>query len=227
MSQHTKLAGAVASDLVQQIAMSLYGPSGAGITDLMTLADRVESSSADRLGLLLDQERVTIVADHAQAVPPATVGTHEVHTEVVDVRLQAREIRELGVATDALVHAPGVRQGDDRLMTPAQVMDPDPLILKGIGKINGDGWNDTTVVGEIVYVWADELPPPHAPGQFLRVGDQCGWTASTSQYEFESATPNDIRQAIEDLAQKVWDQAIELERLNPTRRCGAANGGQP
>jgi hypothetical protein len=59
------------------------------------------------------------------------------------------------------------------------------------------------------------------------VGNQCGWTASTRQYEFKTATPDDIRQAIEELAQKVWDQAIELERRNPTRRCGTTNGGQP
>lgn len=227
MNQQNTMAAKVAADLVQDIATRLYGDAGAGVTDLIALANLLRSSAAGRHGLLLDQQRLAVVANHSQAVASAAIGAHEVHPEVADVRLQAGEIRELGVATDALAHAPGLHQDDDRLMTPAQPMDPRPLMLKGVGKINGDGWNDTTVVGEIVYVWADELPPPHAPGQFLRMGNQCGWTASTRQYEFKTATPDDIRQAIEDLAQKVLDQAIELERLNPTRRCGFAYGGQP
>lgn len=227
MNKPDTIAAHAAACLIRSIATDLYGDAGTGVADLFTLSNRVKSSAAGKQGLLLDQQSVAVVADHSQTIASAAIGAHEVHPEVVDVRLQAGEIGELSVATDALVHAPGVRQDDDRLMTPAQAMDPGPLMLKGVGKINGDGWNDTTVVGEIVYVWADELPPPHAPGQFLRVGNQCGWTASTKQYEFKTATPDDIRQAIEELAQKVWDQAIELERLNPTRRCGAANGAQP
>lgn len=227
MSQHINLASAVAVNLVQKIATRLYGDAGAGIIDLMGLASYVETSAAGRVGLLLDQQRVAVMADHSQSVAPTALGTHEVHPEVVDVRLYQGEIRELGLAPDAFVHAPDLLLKDDRPMTRAQAMARRPLMLKGVGKINGDGWSDTTFVGEVVYVWADELPPPNVPGQFRRVGNQCGWTASTKQYEFQTATPEDIRQAFDDLAQKAWDQAIELERLNPTHRCGTANGGQP
>jgi hypothetical protein len=42
------------------------------------------------------------------------------------------------------------------------------MILKGVGKINGDGWKDTTKIGQIVFAWNAELPKPYAPGQFPR-----------------------------------------------------------
>jgi hypothetical protein len=65
------------------------------------------------------------------------------------------------------------------------------VILKGIGKINGDGWKDTTTEGEIVFVWNAEKPAPYAPGQYPRVGNE-GWSASTSQYDFTPATADDV-----------------------------------
>ena len=64
-------------------------------------------------------------------------------------------------------------------------------ILKGIGKITGDGWKDTTIKGEIVYVWNAEKPSPYAPGQYPRIGNE-GWSASTSQYDFTPATADDV-----------------------------------
>lgn len=66
------------------------------------------------------------------------------------------------------------------------------VILKGVGKINGDGWKDTTKVGEIVFVWNAELSPPYAPGQFPRVGNEV-WAASTTQYDFTPATIEEVR----------------------------------
>lgn len=119
MNQRNTMAGKTAADLVQAIATSLYGEAGAGITDLVTLANRVKASAAGGLGLLLDQQRVTVVTDHSQAVAPTAVRAHEVHPEVVDVRLDPAEVRELCPAPDALVHCPGVRHEDDRLMTQA------------------------------------------------------------------------------------------------------------
>ena len=65
-------------------------------------------------------------------------------------------------------------------------------ILKGIGKINGDGWKDSTKIGQIVFVWNIEEPPPQAPGQFPRVGNEI-WRASTEQYDFRPATIEEIR----------------------------------
>lgn len=69
-----------------------------------------------------------------------------------------------------------------------------PMILKGIGRINGDGWKDTTRIGEVVYAWNAELPRPYAEGQFPRVGCP-GWSASTSQYDFTPATMNEAMEA--------------------------------
>lgn len=68
---------------------------------------------------------------------------------------------------------------------------PDAVIFKGVGKIDGDGWKDVTRKGQIVYVWARELPSPYAPGQYPRVGCE-GWSASTDQFDFEPATASDI-----------------------------------
>jgi hypothetical protein len=68
-------------------------------------------------------------------------------------------------------------------------------ILRGVGKIDGDGWKDTTFTGEVVFVWNDEMPPPYAPGQYPRVGKE-GWSASTRQYDFTPATADDARAII-------------------------------
>ncbi|WP_287497518.1 hypothetical protein [Pandoraea sp. CB10b_02] len=65
-------------------------------------------------------------------------------------------------------------------------------ILKGVGKIDGDGWKDTTKVGQIVYVWNAELPAPNMEGQFPRIGNEI-WSASTKQYDFTPATMEEIR----------------------------------
>lgn len=67
------------------------------------------------------------------------------------------------------------------------------MILKGVGKINGDGWKDTTKIGQIVFVWNAELPKPYAPGQFPRVGNE-SYAASTDQYDFVPATLDEAQQ---------------------------------
>lgn len=81
-----------------------------------------------------------------------------------------------------------------------------PMLLKGIGKINGDGWKDTTRIGDVVYAWNLEKPEPYAPGQFPRLGNPL-WSASTQQYDFR-AVPNDelpsvVDQVIEELRAEV------------------------
>lgn len=64
-------------------------------------------------------------------------------------------------------------------------------VLKGVGKVNGDGWKDTTTKGETVFVWNAEKPAPYAPGQYPRVGNE-GWSASTLQYDFTPAAADDV-----------------------------------
>ncbi len=96
---------------------------------------------------------------------------------------------------------------DRTLMAPQADAQPvAPMLLKGIGKINGDGWKDTTRIGDVVYAWNREMPEPYAPGQFPRLGNPI-WSASTQQYDFR-AVPDDelpsvVDQAIEELRAEV------------------------
>lgn len=76
--------------------------------------------------------------------------------------------------------------------SPARTLMGEPQVLKGVGKINGDGWKDTTTIGEVVYVWNAEKPSPYAPGQYPRIDNE-GWSASTAQYDFSPASVDEVR----------------------------------
>lgn len=67
----------------------------------------------------------------------------------------------------------------------------DAAILRGVGKINGDGWKDKTKIGEVVYVWNAPLEPPYAAGQYPRIGCEL-WSASIEQYDFTPAGAEDV-----------------------------------
>lgn len=75
---------------------------------------------------------------------------------------------------------------------PARETEGGAVILKGVGRIDGDGWKDTTRKGEVVFVWNAEKPSPYASGQYPRIGNE-GWSASTSQYDFAPATVQEVR----------------------------------
>lgn len=107
-------------------------------------------------------------------------------------REQTRPIQRTNDAIDAL-----------RAALAAQAT-PQPMVLKGIGKINGDGWKDTTRIGEVVYAWNRPMPEPFAPGQFPRVGYPI-WSASTTQYDF--------RPVADEEAITVIDRIIEEMRM--------------
>jgi hypothetical protein len=59
-------------------------------------------------------------------------------------------------------------------------------ILRGVGRVNGDGWKDSTKKGEVVFTYGRQLPRPYGAGQYERVGNIC-WTASIDQYDFRRA----------------------------------------
>lgn len=82
-------------------------------------------------------------------------------------------------------------------------------ILKGVGRINGDGWKDVTRIGEVVYVWNDERPTPYAPGQFPRIGNDCGWTASREQYDFTPATLAEVRECFDALLAQERERVLQ------------------
>lgn len=86
-----------------------------------------------------------------------------------------------------------------------------PLLLKGTGKINGDGWKDTTRVGQVVYAWNIEKPAPYAPGQFPRLGHE-SWTASTDQYDFEPVANAELPQLVNTVIEDLRAEAAELKR---------------
>lgn len=83
-------------------------------------------------------------------------------------------------------------------------------VLKGTGVISGDGWKDTTKVGQEVFVWAREMEKPYAPGQFQRVvsNHQCDWTASTEQYAFEPATVEEAQAHVKALTAQAYQAGV-------------------
>lgn len=93
-------------------------------------------------------------------------------------------------------------------------------VLKGIGKVAGDGFKDTTKVGEVVYAWNQEQPSPFKPGQYPRVGNHCGWTASTDQFEFKLATVDEVRNIFAE-QEAAWAKAAQ--RLVTWRYCMSYN----
>lgn len=89
------------------------------------------------------------------------------------------------------------------------------VILKGIGKINGDGFKDTTKVGEVVFVWNKELPSPYAPGLYPRVGNEV-WAASREQYDFQPATVAEVQTILHRVRREGIEEAAEyLDQFSP------------
>lgn len=119
-----------------------------------------------------------------------------------------------------MLHGPAFGLPDGYVIMTLEALRPQPsgetreVVLKGVGKITGDGWKDTTTEGEIVFVWNAEKPSPYAPGQYPRVGNE-GWSASTSQYDFAPATADDIPAIIALLRPAAPDAG---GGFNPTHR---------
>lgn len=67
-----------------------------------------------------------------------------------------------------------------------------PVILKATAKTDGDGWKDSRRAGEVVFVHAEELPAPHAPGQYLRCGETT-WTVSQKDWDLVPATAQEVK----------------------------------
>lgn len=103
-----------------------------------------------------------------------------------------------------------------------------PRILKGVGKINGDGWKDVTRIGEIVYVWDLELPKPYMAGQYPRIGNPI-WSASTRQYDFSTIPESEYREVIDSIIEKVRSELNEIRYERDGLKIAAAeapNGGK-
>ncbi|WP_042886368.1 hypothetical protein [Cupriavidus necator] len=101
-----------------------------------------------------------------------------------------------------------------------------PRILKGVGKINGDGWKDTTRIGEIVYVWDLELPKPYMPGQYPRIGNEI-WSASTRQYDFTDVPESEYREVLDSIIESVRFERSEIKFERDRLKAAAASRAAP
>ncbi len=100
----------------------------------------------------------------------------------------------------------GHAQSDPSSLPPTRM----PRILKGVGKINGDGWKDTTRIGEIVYVWDLEHPKPYMRGQYPRIGNEI-WSASTTQYDFTVVPESEYREVLDSIIESVRFERNEIK----------------
>lgn len=94
-----------------------------------------------------------------------------------------------------------------------------PLLLKGIGKIAGDGFKDTTKIGGVVFVWNQEKSEPYAPGQYPRLGNPI-WSASTEQYAF-FPVPNAEFSGVVD--QVIEELRAEMHKLQDRLRAQSSS----
>jgi len=90
-----------------------------------------------------------------------------------------------------------------------------PRILKGIGIKNGDGWKDTTEVGQTILAWDLEKPSPYSPGQYPRIGCPT-LSASVDQFSFTPASKQDVDDYIEKARNLVGEMLVEINSLKAT-----------
>lgn len=100
MNQQTNMAETAAADLVQGIATRLYGDAGAGITDLITLTDRVQADMGNPVSpcpagqgggrligwSMIDGMRVFSVSAHASILDPQQFVRYDDHLAALAAR---------------------------------------------------------------------------------------------------------------------------------------------
>lgn len=90
-----------------------------------------------------------------------------------------------------------------------------PLVLRGVAHVAGDGFKDDTRIGDAAIVWNRQRPEPYAPGQFPRVGNPI-YSASADQFRFrplsEDEAVAEIDREIEELRAK-WHDARDTGRV--------------
>ena len=69
-------------------------------------------------------------------------------------------------------------------------------ILRGEAHTAGDGFKDTTELGDVVFVLNKQMPPPFQPGQFPRLRDP-SWTATSNHFTFRPATHEELMEEFE------------------------------
>ncbi len=155
------------------------------------------------------------------------------HNEVAELRRQNEEIAALLLNND---QKGSTRWAENLLAslngeTKAWTVRPIPSVsqvLKGTARRSGDGFKDETKKGHVVFVWNQPLPSPYAEGQYPRV-DNSIMSASTDTYDFEPATVDEAREAVQrgeeratetdldSLRQRIV-QAVSSTDITPTSR---------
>jgi len=164
MNQQTNIAASTASDLLQGIARALFGEAGAGITDLITLANRVQAGAGN-----LGSQPAELVEQQGDApfevtdpwrglylptrMPPASEYGDLTHPDV------PRWPDDREDALDKLVHAQGfdfhIVAGD---FTEAALEDGDELYWEELR-----AWNPEAPEGEWRLAWkGDTEDGPYA-----------------------------------------------------------------
>lgn len=88
--------------------------------------DAVTAAGARLRLALLDQDRLSIMADGLQPIPMAALRAHEVHSEVVKGGLDLAEASEGLLAANALEHGDDVHPPRDRAVTPVTLANVKP-----------------------------------------------------------------------------------------------------
>jgi hypothetical protein len=197
----------------------------------------------DRAALTAQIAGLTRLADVGDTIPGAEEHVAVVREKITDLRAQlaaldaepepllieAREIcgrRDIDFYAEfkegkydaqpvMLVALAALRRGMELAAPLAPAAMEDAPILRGVGKITGDGWKGTTKQGEVVYVWNAHLEPPFMEEQYPRVGCE-QWSASDQQYDFSPATAEDIaaiRATLSRVPVAAWPGDKELREM--------------
>lgn len=111
------------------------------------------------------------------------------------------------------VPAEGVRKVVEALEA-ALAVPPTPLLLKGIGKIAGDGFKDETRIGEVIYAWNREHPAPHTHGQFPRLGNPV-YAASAEQFAFFPVEDDELIAVVD---RRIEELRMQVQTLQDEKR---------
>jgi len=180
-------------------------------THARAMSDRIEElEGLARIGGLSAQQLKACSGDNAVLTGRIAVLEHQAaaYELLLDTK-ERREARQVDIdqlRDEAVVTLQSERAANALLTAQVEQLERQleavgaggigPQILKGIGKINGDGWKDKTSKGEVVFAYAKELPSPYAKGQHPRVGNVI-WSASAEQYDFVPATCDEVQDFVE------------------------------
>lgn len=97
-------------------------------------------------------------------------------------------------------------------------------VLKATARRNASWKEGDEVKGDVLYVWDAALAPPYAEGQYPRIGNE-GWTASSSLFDFEPATADEIASVLDGIPQASELSSAAQEVLGQIDKAGPVFDG--